>query len=201
MPSLNIQINTNSDDGVRDWNGTVWQYSNLTVHNFAGYGGALGFKQGSGLRFKNITIPQGATIISANLRLRASANWSNATVNSRIAAWDADNAPAAIASEADYATKWAARTTARVDWDNIAAWTFNLGYDSPDIASVIQEIVDRPGWSSGNNIIIFWDDHDNRSTQAGLTRRGAISHNNDSTKAPRLLVTYSEPQIIGPIII
>ncbi|MFW9899899.1 MAG: hypothetical protein ACFFDY_01270 [Candidatus Thorarchaeota archaeon] len=46
-------------------------------------------------------------------------------------------------------------TTASVNWNNEGAWTLDTAYDSPDIKTIIQEIVNRGGWASGNDIQIL----------------------------------------------
>ena len=45
-------------------------------------------------------------------------------------------------------------TTAAVAWTVASAWTEDGVYVSPDIKTVVQEIVNRPGWASGNPIAI-----------------------------------------------
>jgi hypothetical protein len=50
-----------------------------------------------------------------------------------------------------------------------------------DISSIIQEIVDRPGWSGGNSLAIII---------TGVGRRTAESFNGDADAAPVLHVEY-----------
>ncbi len=52
---------------------------------------------------------------------------------------------------------------------------------TPDVASIIQEIVNRPGWSSGNSLVIII---------TGTGERVAESYNGDSSGAPLLHVDY-----------
>ena len=51
-----------------------------------------------------------------------------------------------------------------------------------DIASVVQEIVDGAGWSSGNSLAVII---------TGTGRRAAESYNGNRTGAPLLHVEYS----------
>ena len=53
---------------------------------------------------------------------------------------------------------------------------------TPDLSSVIQEIVDRPGWSSGNSLVVII---------TGTGKRVAESYNGDQNGAPLLHVEYS----------
>ena len=45
-------------------------------------------------------------------------------------------------------------TTAAVTWTVSSAWAEDGVYTSPDIKTIVQEIVNRPGWASGNPIAI-----------------------------------------------
>ncbi|MGD9611917.1 MAG: Ig-like domain-containing protein [Kiritimatiellia bacterium] len=45
-------------------------------------------------------------------------------------------------------------TTAAVPWSVASAWAEDGVYTSPDIKTIVQEIVNRPGWASGNPIAI-----------------------------------------------
>jgi hypothetical protein len=52
---------------------------------------------------------------------------------------------------------------------------------TPDIAPIIQEIVNRPGWSSGNSLVII---------VSGTGERVAESYRGDPAGAPLLHVEY-----------
>lgn len=63
----------------------------------------------------------------------------------------ADEAAAqAITSEFDVPGR-PPETTAKVDWDRTGQ-TAGVRYTSPDLTSIVQEIVDRPGWVSNNDM-------------------------------------------------
>jgi len=135
------------------------------------------------MRFTNITIPRGATIAGANVTFVANHSKSNTTCKVLIRAIAADDA-AAPTTRAE--AMGAPRTTASVAWSSIPAWTAETSYTSPDIASVIQELVNRPGWSSGNAIVIY--EEDNGST--ANAHRQAYSFDGSAAKAPTLHVEY-----------
>ncbi len=184
-----FQVGASTDDCFR----------RLTTASFSLTGGTLAvgafsatiYQQGAGMRFLNVTIPQGSTIDVAYLTLRCGFASSGTAVNSRISAEDVDDAPTFADDGAAFDTRWAARTTARVDWDAIPAWTLNVDYDSPSIITVIQEIVDRESWVSGQDIVIFWEDFEDRSTHADEARRVAHSWNGSAEFAPKLVITYT----------
>ena len=48
------------------------------------------------------------------------------------------------------------KTDAEVNWDHSTYWTTNRLYTSPDISALIQEVIDRPGWSAGNAVVITY---------------------------------------------
>jgi len=105
-------------------------------------------------RFTNITIPQNSTINSATLTIKGYED-SGVDAEADIQACDEDNSTQVI-NFTDFGNR--PRTTASV------LSTLRITGGTPqtleDIKSVIQEVVDRPGWSSGNAIQIILSDHD-----------------------------------------
>lgn len=96
-------------------------------------------------RFQNITIPQGATISSAYFKPYKSGYPSVPLVLHGI---NADNAAAPTAGSDLAASNFTS--------DNVS-WTSSVGFGqqtSSDIKDIVQEIVDRSGWSSGNAIML-----------------------------------------------
>lgn len=127
---------------------------------------------GGGMEVPNVTIPKGSTIDVAYLILEAYESGEENFVRSKIVGEATDNA-ASFSDLADYQARRGTevgganndnRTVAEVLWDNIGTWETGVDYNSPDIKTVIQEIVDRDGWSSGNRMGVWWDDHAGRST-------------------------------------
>ena len=106
-------------------------------------------------RFTNIAAAQGATIKSAYLSLYKTA-YIGFTGNHSfyVAALDADNRAApTTASHLNHSNY----TTAEVVWNDdgaIRTASNDSFVKSPDIKTVIQEIVDRPGWATGNSIVL-----------------------------------------------
>lgn len=144
---------------------------------------------GAGL-FTNMTIPPGSTITLAYITLTARGTYTDVVVNSRIRAQAADNA-AVFSTKADFLAR--AWTASFIHWDGIGAWTADLEYSSPDIKACVQEVIDRPGWLSGNNIAILWDDFEKRTTQNPIRVRFGKSYDNVPAQAPKLHIDYEEP--------
>uniref|UniRef100_A0A6M3JX91 Putative tail protein n=1 Tax=viral metagenome TaxID=1070528 RepID=A0A6M3JX91_9ZZZZ len=187
------QVGASTDDAYRKLTPSAWS---LVENIYAGSAGTgSDYQYGSGMRFTDVGIPKGTTITSAYLTFRAAISNSSANCNTRISAEDVDNPATFADSSATFDTRWAARTTARVDWDGIAAWTLNTDYNSPEIKTVIQEIVDRTLWWGGNAIVIFWEDFEDRSPHIADNRRRAYSWDGSATYAPKLVVTYTVPAL------
>lgn len=145
---------------------------------------------GSVARFLDITIPKGATVSSAYLKIVARSDSAVDTLNTCIHGEASDN-PITFSDEADYNGR--GRTIASVNWDAIAHWTAEAEYTSPDIKAIIVELVNREGWVSGNAIVIFWDDDFGTSTHTAS--RIGYSHDSDPDKAPQLVITYTIPAV------
>ncbi len=177
------------DDCYRRLAGEGWDPNNS--NQYAGCQSGLYPQVGGGMRFLNITIPQGSTIDTAKFTLRCTAAYTGEVVNTRISAEDADDTVNFNITSAQFDARWANRTSNRVDWDAIPVWSIGTDYDSPEIKTVIKEIVDRVGWASGNSLVIFWDDFDNRSTQATNVLRRGYAYDGSTTYAPKLTIAYS----------
>ncbi|XOV67406.1 MAG: PKD domain-containing protein [Fluviicola sp.] len=119
-----------------------------------------GDEQYVGLRFQNVTVPQGATISNAYIRFRADENDGiGSQLNIYIAAQDIDNAP--TFTGANYNLSGRTFTSTQLTWADgtVPAWSNPNLYDTPDISAVIQEVVDRGGWVNGNAMAFFlWSD-------------------------------------------
>ncbi|MCJ7749595.1 MAG: hypothetical protein MUQ65_00640, partial [Armatimonadetes bacterium] len=106
-----------------------------------------------GVRYQTVPIPAGATIDSAALSFSpANTRWDNVIVYR--AAEDVDSAAVFSSTHMPGGTAYNSRTTAKVYWD-IPNWTAYVWDDSPDLATVVQEVVDRGGWASNNNLLFI----------------------------------------------
>jgi hypothetical protein len=137
-----------------------------------------------GVRFLGIPLDPGAAVVNAYVEIevdKVDKEGSQAPVNLII---EGELAPDAAAFE-DVANNITDRptTTAKVKW-SIPEWTEqDAKFQSPDVSSIIEEIVAQEGWASGNAIVlIFRDDKDNPST--GL--REAESFDGEASAAPML---------------
>ncbi|MDX1404915.1 MAG: DUF6701 domain-containing protein, partial [Woeseiaceae bacterium] len=141
-----------------------------------------GTDQEIGLRFLNLDIPQGATIDSAYITFYAKNTSSGGTLNLTLYAEDIDDAPTFVNATNDITNR--TKTTASVAWNGITDWnTADQAHQSPELKTIIQEVVDRGGWAANNDLAIIV------SGTAGVTRR-AWSFDGTGT-APALHVECS----------
>ncbi len=193
------QVGAGTDDCIVYWlNGAAWTITTGDAQHGAGYFNANVNKMGGGIRWLNVTIPQGSPITAAFITLTSNAVQTATVVNTKIIGDDEDNA-ATFGTIANYQSRRGTsvggannnlRTTAEVLWDGIGAWALNTAYDSPEIKTVIQEIISRGGWSSGNALALFWDDHDVRGTQSAPRYRLSHSFNASPPDSAELTVTW-----------
>ena len=137
-----------------------------------------------GLRYQNATIPQGATITRAYLELTADETQSE-TTSLTIRGEASDNAERIRYQVNNLSAR--STTSAALEWQNVPAWNFiHETHQTPDFPAVIQEIVNRPGWVSGNALMLFI---------TGSGHRTAESYDGSSSLAPVLHVEYT---LAGP---
>ncbi len=140
-------------------------------------------EQEVGIRFNDITIPPTAIISSAFVQFTVDETDDDPT-NLTIFAEDVDSSMT-FDDDNDNITD-RPKTTTSISWSLIPAWNTvgEAGNDqkTPDIKTIIQEVIDRDGWSSGNSLSIII---------TGDGERTAESYNGDSSKAPQLIINYS----------
>jgi len=141
-----------------------------------------------GMRFQNITIPQGATITNGYIQFTADETNSGQT-DLRFYGEDADNTSTFTSTSGNITSR--TKTTASVDWNSIPSWTSvgDAGTDqqTPNLSSIIQEIVGRAGWSSGNSMVVIVD---------GTGERTAESYNGVPGSAPLLAANHSSYALV-----
>lgn len=144
-------------------------------------GSVLDFvQQGAGLRFTNVTIPQGAKINSAKVYFT-----SQAIDIGRFSVFiygNLESSPLAFSSGDNLENL--SKTDASVFWVARKDWSPDIEYSSADISVIIQELVDQGTWSSGNSIKVLFLD--------GQGERDAYSFDGSSGKAPRLMISWRD---------
>jgi len=142
-------------------------------------------------RLTNVTIPKDATINSAYVKVWQNGSEGSENVDCRIYARDHGNTgnptiwqnltnsdPVSPGSSG-----WLL-TTASVAWDNLPNVGGGGNYDSPSITSIIQEIVNRGDWVSGNALCLVLKDTTSSSNHERI-------HQNADDNGYRLNVNYT----------
>lgn len=184
MATLEIQNAAGNDQCFRRLNPSG--FITNALYHYIGSTGATADQQGAGLRFLNIAIPQGAIITTAYLMCKCGFVDDDDNCNSRISAEDTDD-PGDFSGDdgASIDIRFGNHTFARIDWDAIAHWVLNTWYNSPEIKTVIQELVNRGDWNGGDACVLFFEDFDDRSTPGA--RRLPYGR---GTSAPKLHIEY-----------
>jgi len=153
--------------------------SDLELINDSSYHGG---DQIVGIRFQNIQVPQGYTITNAYIEFSCDEK-DSASTTLAIYGEDIDDAPR-------FRSGWWYRhnisnrnkTSASVSWSPEPWTTTHQTYQTTDISSIVQEIVNRPGWSAGNDMVFIIE---------GSGKRVAESYNGYSSKAPLLHIEFT----------
>lgn len=135
--------------------------------------------------YQNVTIPKGAIITSAKIRPWIS-HAAGKNSYTRIYFEKAAD-PSAVSSNANYFSR--SLTTNYVDWNfSGEIWEWQ---DSPDIKSIIQEIVWQSGWESGNNMQLLWKD--DGSGTGNYVSTTMYDYDNNNAYVISLYITWEMP--------
>jgi hypothetical protein len=179
--TYNQRILASADDaeetkstGAINLNGTAYELLNN------------GSSQTNGLRFTTVNIPVGATITSAYIEFTANAAASSAATFD-IYGQSLGNPTTFTTAVRNISSRF--RTNNFVAW-TLTAWVINTAYQSPDITTIVQEIVNQSNWVSGNAMAFLLDNPSSTNV------RIAKSFDNATAQAPRLVINW---QINSPI--
>jgi subtilisin family serine protease len=170
--SVVYPISTGSDDGYFPRFGTS---QNLTDPSLS-----FGLSN-SEMRFTGVNIPRGASILRADLKVRSYTTGLFTMFTATIRGEAADNAPAFSTQPMNTA----ALTAASQSWPLTTGWQGDTPYETPDIGNIVQEIVNRSGWSAGNALAIVIQGHPDAAND-----RKIWSYEGNPANAPQLEVTY-----------
>lgn len=180
MTVINEDLTANADDGREYFGFFSVDYPGIVQGLY--YGSYLTY---AGWRFQTIAVPQGATINSATLtptlrNFNSPSGWNIG----RLFGYDTDDAAPWTVGFSGVVPSEIAKTTA---FTSLASFTGTGG--SPvaiDVTAIVQEIVDRGGWASGNDMSFF----------GGVTGATAAAwfydYRDDAAKAATLEIDYTE---------
>lgn len=172
---------SNGDDDVEEGvNGAVYTNSSdleLVYDSINSQG-----DQTVGLRFRDITVPNGAIITNAYIQFTAGAIGSGA-MSLSFSGHASDNSP--IFTGANNGVSSRGLTAASVSWSP-ASWNFvgqrTVDQKTPDLTTIISEIVSRLGWVSGNALTLV---------VSGTGARTAEAYNGSPSLAPEIVIDYT----------
>jgi len=175
MATINVSTAANADDGH-----SYAAFNNTdTTLSFGKVGGASDSRVF--MRFLSVPVPKGAIIQSAYLTLVQKQNWCAANKKFIIKGNDIDTAVAPTSVAENNAL---VATTATVQMQPANAFVAGTDEVSPDIKTIIKEIVDRAGWASGNNMQLMADNVDGDN----VWEYAAYDH--ASYNPPKLTISY-----------
>ena len=182
MPTTTAKVSSANDDAhERVSNGAMLQQSVVNLQANTTLSQAF-----YGIFRMQLNVPQGATINSATPRLFLhDSNLDNPAGTFHLEA--ADNAGAVTTTAGDIHNRPV--TTASVSWNASDLFSGGSGkfVDGPDLAEVVQEVVNRPGWESGNYIAVIWIPREDITSAFACH-----AYEQSSTNAFELEVDYEE---------
>jgi hypothetical protein len=136
-----------------------------------------------GLRFTGVSVPRGSAILDAYVQFQVDeVSTGVATLSVQAEASD-DAAPfTSVARNVSLRPRTAAVSWSPAAWPTVGA----AGPDqrTPSFAGSIQQLVDRPGWAPGNDIVLVI---------TGSGARVAEAFEGGAAKAPLLVIQYNAP--------
>jgi PKD repeat protein len=182
--TITPQVNSSSDD-VNE-NGSSFQATNPTV--WVGTNPSY-----TGLRFNNLGIPAGATISEAHLEFYVQ-NGQWIIVDVLIAAEAADNSMTFSSASRPSSRPL---TTNRIEHHSNVSWPTNTwNILTGNLSGVVQEVVSRPGWQSGNSLSIIV-----KGIGSPFGRKFVTSYDGNPAFAPRLVIQYTVPSAPPPLLV
>jgi len=176
--TLEVRVSSSSDDAEESASGSV-SFTDMYLELVYDASNQI-----VGIRFRSLSIPQGATILNAYVQFQTASI--NTDVTSLTIQGQAnDNASSFNRSKRSISSR--VKTVASVGWSPVAWNMINeagQNQRTPDISAVIQEIVKRPAWLSGNSLVLII---------TGSGQRTAWSYNGLSSGAPVLHVEFLAP--------
>ena len=169
-----------SNDDAEEWvNGTIDLTStDLELVRDDGGDGTRG-NQTVGIRFPGLAVPAGVIITAASITFTVDEAFSEAT-NLTLRAELSTNAAAFGSTSGNISNR--ALTSASVSWSPSAWSTAGQQQVSPDLSALIQEVINQPGWSAGNAVVVV---------VTGTGRRTAESYDGSAAAAPVLNVDFT----------
>jgi len=180
LPNMAISVAASSDDASQPG----WYTDAVIDETEIG----LGEKWMVGLRFTGVAISNGTAIASVRVQFMASASESGDT-DIMIFGEAADDAQTFERQGRNLSRR--NRTAVSVSWHDIPVWQKDNFYETPDLSGIIEEIINRPGWQSGNALVLLF-----RSDNPG-GKRLFWSYDKGTATPARLLIAAGDTHTMG----
>jgi hypothetical protein len=151
-----------------------------------------------GFRFTSVALPQGATILHASLQFVFGSTPSDGPEGT-LYGEDADNSAAFSAGvgNSDVSSRTSTTATVAIDRDDLGALADDVTfYELAEVTAIVQEIVDRGGWSSGNALTLIYN-----AGSDGFRDFEVHHYDSSPAKAAKLTVTYSTGSPPGEVFV
>lgn len=191
--TISVQVNASSDDAEEQGaNGSSPGSMDLTSSDLELVRDGNDGDQWVGMRFANVAVPQNAIITNAYIQFTVDED-DTLTGDKFIYAEDVDNASTFTSVNFNISSR--PRIADSVTWSNIPTWPVvgaaGTDQQTPDISTLIQSMVNRGGWASGNALNLLLH---------GTGERVAESYDGSSAAAPELIVEFYIPvQVISQV--
>lgn len=181
-PAFEVRVSGSSNDAEQNITTGAAVYYNHTDLDLGRFS-TNGQESNVGLRFQNIQVPPGSTITNAYIEFTALGdNTGNMTVS--IAGENVDDAATFAATTTSISSR--TKTSQVVNWTPVN-WVSNGTYQTDELKTIVQAIVDRAGWMSGNDMAFIFS-----SIASSLNKRDAYAYDQDAAKAPKLHIEYTQ---------
>jgi hypothetical protein len=183
MPTLNLQVGVSAGDAEGRDDGNSFNAGGSINRMIASSNTAVRFHFGA--HYPSLAIPAGSTITSAIGQIYPYAT----STDDAMGVMRMEKVVSAL-NFADNAAITAAarpRTTAGTAWEQ-ADIPINQFQPTPDFAAAVQEVIDQPGWASGNGACVLYT---GKTSGAGELRARSWDHTN--AFAPKFDVVFTAP--------
>ena len=172
-------VQSSNDDAEQRTN----RYATYTSRQQLTLGEYNGNDQAVGVRFTDISLEPGTTVVSAYLEFTAAESDSSSMSSLSIQIEDDADGNSFRDQYGRRVRPGGSRSyySDTIYWSGIPSWNRNETYRSPDVASLVQKVVDRGDWASGKNLVF-------KIQMSGSGRRRAYSEDGNPQKAPRLII-------------
>jgi hypothetical protein len=138
-------------------------------------------KQIVGIRFRNVYIPKDASITNAYIKFQAKTS-DDTVLSLKISAEANGNSEKFKAEKRNISDR--TQTEDTVSWNNVQPWTKKNFYNTPNIKTLVEDVITRDDWSFNGPITFFIEQKDSKNIRRAYSKgTGRV--------APELVIEYT----------